>query len=178
MLSDEAGETATATTQAYVQGAGVVDGTLYVIGSQLRDTIVVTQSGNEVEVRTKLNRQRTSTSIVERSSLDAIMIETQSSSDTILVRHDGGITTEINAGSGNNTIRVPNGSADLNTLGGRDKIYLGDGDHVVDSGFGNDRIYTGNGDNHVTSLGGNNRIYLGIGDDTIVTGAGSDWIMT
>lgn len=69
-----------------------------------------------------------------------------------------------------------NANTIVNSLGGNDRITLGDGNDIINSGAGNDSIFTGNGTNTVNAGAGNDQVTGGNGNDTIDGGDGNDML--
>ena len=65
---------------------------------------------------------------------------------------------------------------DVNTAGGNDELYGGDGNDIIVGLGGDDEIYGGDGNDKLSGDHGNDEIYGGIGADTIIGGRGNDII--
>lgn len=83
----------------------------------------------------------------------------------------------INTSYGNDVIRALDANKYVvNAGGGNDRIRLGDGDNFIFDAIGDETITAGNGTNTITLLTGNNNVSTGGGNDRITTGYGNDTI--
>ena len=100
-------------------------------------------------------------------------------------RFDDVDTIEIEGLGGHNTINVGDGIVDsegtlvelaITTLGGRDRIEVGDNNAMIDTGDRRDTITVGNGNNIIRAGASRDRITVGNGINVIDAGTGSDRI--
>lgn len=146
-----------ATTQAVVTGVGLVDGTLYIIGSDGDDSVKVKSKSkkDELQVKAKLNRRgsgggdagpRLQESFA-LSSIDRIVSYLGSGDDD----YDGSkvnrhveLTQIVFGEAGNDEIKTGSGNDVLSGGIGRDKLKGGSGLDILIGGIGRDRL-KGNG---------------------------------
>ena len=116
------------------------------------------------------------------SGVEAIQINSLGGDDKITIRNSvvdaagDPIDVTINAGDGNDRIKVGDGDNVINAGEGKNKITTGDGDDVITTGSGDDSIKAGDGINVINAGEGKNKITTGDGDDDITTGSGNDSI--
>jgi Ca2+-binding RTX toxin-like protein/6-phosphogluconolactonase (cycloisomerase 2 family) len=153
-------------TTAVVTGIGIVDGTLYIIGTNDRDHIRVQshRRRDQIRIDAKLgdgaDRLRTT---YAKSDIDNIVVLALDGDDRV---HLGG------GGSGDDM------DIDASIYGdaGRDHLTGSRGDDFIDGGAGDDRINGRRGNDTLIDLEGHNRVDGGFGNDSITTGAGNDRI--
>ena len=159
-VDDGQGGVATDTTTAVVQGIGLVNGVLYVIGTDHNDNVQIhRQRGDRVKVDVKLGRDRTPHAVFDLDDVDSYTVFACGGHDHVHI---------------DERLEQP-----AKILGGRghDHLRSGGGDDVIKGGAGNDRISSGGGNDRITDLVGNNEVWSGPGNDRIVTGHGNDWIV-
>lgn len=192
-LTDGNGGSAIQTTRAVVTGVGVVDGVLYVIGTDAADHIRVRTKHGRLTVRAKLDGQHHSASYPV-GAVRKIVAITCAGSDHIDVLTPNHIPVHVEAGDGRDHILTAGGDDYIDGGNGRDHIHSFDGhdvifagagsDHVrsgsgddhVDGGAGHDTIFTEDGDDVVYGRGGMDDINAGRGDDIVFGGSGADWL--
>lgn len=177
-LTDDDGGMTTATTAATVQGVGLVGGTLYVIGTDVRDTVNVSLYGSNLRVQARLGGGALTTTWVPESSIQSIHILGCDGHDDIrlspLVTQDA----MMDGGEGNDILYTAKGNDVVIGGPGNDTIRTYDGDDTVDGGDGIDRIWTYQGDDDIDAGDGNNYVYAGDGNNVVVAGTGNDFIQT
>ena len=158
------------------------DGLLTIIGTNFADEISLTPAqdtsiptgSKSVRVVKTFNvnvRTNSQTSVNERfiaSEVDRIKVISVDGNDTIdLSNAEAGITADVFAGNGNDTIvGTPS----------NDRLYGQAGDDIISGGSGNDTIADNAGDNFIDGGDGNDRLFGGLGSDTISGGDGNDRI--
>lgn len=199
-LDDGNGGSDTLMTTAVVQGIGLVDGILYINGTDGRDWIEVNQHGGTLHVSAWLNKQGRfwyesySHEHFNPADVDAIVVIAGDHHDVVQVRPSSDIPVTVDAGGGNDWVRTAggddtvfggDGNDDIATDGGNDTIDAGEGHNWVDAGdgrntiaagTGSDVIWSGNGQDTIDAGDGNNLVHSGGGLDTITTGNGNDCV--
>ena len=168
--------------------AGVVDGTLRVVGSNAADAIVVYQSPAHavgqfvVSIRERPNNAPreefrfpmegiASISVRGLAGDDVIRLDGLSESD-LVVR----IPSRIDGGLGNDLI-VGTDSRDFITGGfGQDYVNARAGDDWVDGGWGRDDLNGGDGNDILSGGYGDDAVYGQAGNDSLRGGPGSDYV--
>lgn len=187
-------------TQSVVEGVGLVNGTLFILGTDGLDWIRVTQDEDTFHVSAWLNKQGwfryKDYSHTHFNSADVSEIVTMvggqsdvvevSAEPAISVYVDGGTGNDwIHTAGGNDTIFGGDGNDRIVTNGGHDTIdagagdnwiHAGDGQNEITAGSGSDIIHSGDGRDTIDAGDGHNVIYSGGGNDTITTGDGADWV--
>ncbi|WP_372716092.1 GEVED domain-containing protein [Novipirellula sp.] len=189
-LADDDGATVVATTTAAVQGVGLVDGKLWVIGTDGRDDVKIDRAWRYdgsgwwwypsnwfkvIEVDARLGQQHVRSEFA-KSDVDSIEIVTLGHRDRIDVKRHVDRPVMIDAGPGDDRINVDSGTATVFAGPGRDRVTTASGDDFVDGGEGNDAIWTDSGNDTIVDMDGDNEIRSGSGDDSITTGEGDDRI--
>lgn len=164
---------ATETTSAVVEGAGLVDGTLFVIGTDGKDVIHVHEhwQRDRITVHAHLDIRhhgrwwhRPSFTHVHETfaaeDVDQIVVHALDGNDHVYVGgcFYGGITTDavIFGGDGNDHL-----------IGGR-------GNDVIVGGAGNDHIYGGHGRDILIGGDGRDKVDGGSNDDLLIAGSASN----
>ena len=165
-IDSDGAESQPVVTQAWVQGMGLIDGVLYVIGSEGKDRITVSNAG------------RRDTQIAAKPLFPGVTIPQQ----TFLINDFSRI--EIYGRGGDDEIMVtlqaingvvPRGVT-IDGGAGNDTMQGGDGNDYLNGGLGIDRLYGGRGADTLVDLSGNNSFWGGEGDDSITAGDGDDQI--
>lgn len=192
-LSDGNGGIVTKVTQAVVTGVGLVDGVLYVIGTDAADNIRIREKHGRLTVRSNLDGQHQSAtySIDQIAKIVAITCAGNDHIDVLTPKH---IPVHVEAGDGRDHILTAggddyidggNGRDHICSFGGNDVIFAGAGNDLVFSGSGNDKvdggsgrdtIFAEDGDDVVYGRGGMDDINAGRGNDIVFGGSGSDWL--
>lgn len=164
----------TETTSAVVEGAGVVDGTLFVIGTDGKDVIHVHEHWrrDRITVHAHLDirhhgwwwhRRTTSTHVYQTfaaEDVDQIVVHARAGNDHVHVIgcFFGGITKDavIFGGDGNDQL-----------IGGR-------GNDVIVGGAGNDHMYGGHGRDILIGGSGRDKIDGGRHNDLLIAGSASN----
>ncbi|MCR9201123.1 MAG: Ig-like domain-containing protein [Planctomycetaceae bacterium] len=192
-LTDGNGGTATQTTQAVVTGVGLVDGVLYVIGTDAADHVRIRTKHGRLTVRARLDGQHQSATYAV-SDVTKIVAITCDGSDHIDVLTPSHIPVHVEGGDGRDHIFTAGGDDYIDGGKGRDHIcsfggndvilagagadivWAGSGDDYVDGGAGRDTIFGEDGDDTIYGRSGMDDIHGGRGADIIFGGAGADWL--
>ncbi len=184
-VDDGNGGVDTESTPAVVQGIGVVDNTLYIIGGDGHDWAKVRKRHGVLHVDLWLDGHRYhhhwhyqshSHKHFSPADVDAIVVITCDGHDGIDVLASSSTPVLADAGDGHDSIWTA--GADDTVLGGsgNDRIRTYGGDDTIDGGDGNNLVLAGSGNDVITTGAGNDCVHSGDGDDLISTGSGNDWI--
>lgn len=169
MLFDNAGESDVIVTQVVTQGAGFVDGTLYVIASSGDDRIRIRQVNEMVHATLWLDSppsRGVSHSIdVSSANVTQIFVFACDGNDWVKIQVNDDVPVEVTAGAGHDFIW---------TAGGNDRVFGGAGNDMIRTYAGNDFVDAGDGDDFVWSGSGDDIIYSGAGIDRVLSGSGND----
>ena len=189
-VNDGHGGRDTRTTTAVVQGVGVVDGTLYVIGTEGDDKVDVKLKGSDgaadqlINVKGEFDKKGDKEKFdIDRlaSDVDKIVILLCGGDDDAHVHNDitvdalidgGEGDDKLKGGSGNDTIIGGPGEDDLKGYDGNDLLDGGDDDDKLKGGKGDDIMLGGGGDDDLK--GGSDGGSDGGGDDVLSGGDGDD----
>ncbi|MCA9177508.1 MAG: VCBS domain-containing protein [Planctomycetales bacterium] len=147
-VEDGNGGTAVESSTAYVQGAGIVNGNLYVIGSNGDDRVKLSfnDDGTQVRVRMSLNDGDRTSSQFDTSGIDRVVAYLGDGDD----EYEGG---EM----GEDAIVAPL----------RQFVFGGDGDDHLKGGSGNDVLVGGAGRDELDGARGRNILIGGEGEDEL-----------
>lgn len=188
-LTDDDGGVATQTTSATTQGIGLVDGTLYIVGTDGKDNIRLREHHGMIHADVKLDGSWHGWGWFGRyvyQSQSHTQYAAESVTDVFVSLCDGDDHADIWVNS-ETPIHVLGGAGDdcIYTAGANDTIFGGDGDDfiksysgndIVDGGSGNNRIWSGDGDDFVSSGDGHDWVSAGDGDDVIQVGDGNNTV--
>ncbi|MCA9259634.1 MAG: hypothetical protein KDA61_10565, partial [Planctomycetales bacterium] len=194
-LDDGNGGTVSATTTAAVQGIGVVDGTLFVIGTNDRDNVYIDNKNvwegeghwwqwwkegdwvEKIRVYGKFGDSHFD-ELYDPADIVRVHVIVCDGNDDVHVHNGIELPVTVDAGAGHDDVRTGQGDDVVNAGSGNDQVWTGAGNDTVEGGAGNDKIYTDGGHDMVVDLQGANRIWAGSGDDTVATGNGDDVVYT
>lgn len=192
-LTDGNGGVDVQTTQAVVQGIGLVDGKLYVIGTNERDHVKIRTQHGRLTVKSKLGGNHQSATFAV-DDVTKVIVLTCAGADHIDVLTPSHILVHVESGDGNDHILTANGNDFIDAGNGRDHIcsfggedvifagaghdhvWAGAGDDFVDAGHGADVVFGENGDDLIYGRNGMDDINGGRGEDVIFGGSGADWL--
>ncbi|WP_406694298.1 PKD domain-containing protein [Singulisphaera sp. Ch08] len=139
------------TVKAVVSGAGLVDGTLYILGTDGRDDIKVNaKKGNLLEVDAKLDDRKIKQSF-NRTGISRIVVIAYAGDDKVDLKLDSQLHTSqtiaaiVLGGAGNDNLRSEDGNSILVGGDGIDKLTGKDDRSVLIGGLGSDRLKGGKG---------------------------------
>ena len=196
-LIDDDGGTDVETALVAIRGTSVIDGTLYVIGTDGNDDIRIRESGNNLRIYENLAGESPRNIYVPTADVHSIMIGSSNGNDFVSLNRPAHIPASIQAKGGNNRIYASDGQEIITTGDGKDTIRIadglfsidaGDGRNVIDGGHGDGTIDTGDDYDIVRIRSGNHTINVGDGgsyvrvnghgDNIITAGHGYDSITT
>ncbi|WP_422923846.1 PKD domain-containing protein [Singulisphaera sp. PoT] len=167
--SDSAASQAVA-TKAVVSGIGVVDGVLYVVGTEGRDNIRVTARNNgllEVDARLNANTRSGNRNLRQafgKAGLSSIVVVGYGGNDVVNVQ-----TVSMRNGQ---RFAALGASVPAIVLGGdgNDDLRSGIGNSILVGGAGNDRLNAGIGRSVLIGGLGRDRLQGGLGQDILIGG--------
>ncbi len=180
---DDDGGISTESTTGIVQGIGLVDGTLFIIGTDARDHITLKSAKGrkhqppQIEVDAKFRQGRNQIKQSETFNADAI--------DLVYVLLGNGddhylgqipFSQFVDGGSGDDLIQGGTGSDILIGGTGNDVIHSRGGDDILSGGDGHDLLLGGNGAEILLGGHGNDLLFGGNGQDLLFGGKGVDAI--
>ncbi len=153
VTDDDGGVSETVSTAAYIQGVGVVDGTLFIIGTEGRDHVKLThrEAADRLDVDAKFNQgagQTRSRDSYTAADIQRIVTLVCSGDDHVNFAPLNGFTGEIIVRGGRGEDTIIGGEANSILLGedGDDHILGGSGRDIVIGGLGADKTHGNNGD--------------------------------
>lgn len=170
----DGGETVgTSSVQVLTQGTLLIDGVLYVVGSNTgNDIVVISQCNNTIYVCATFNSNNPAT--FNASAVTEIQVRTRGGNDVVLtscnVMHD----MTIDGGNGNDYLTGGGGRNVIYGGAGNDTLYGADGDDILLGGDGNDDLLGGNGNDVLVGGDGNDILCGGEGRDLIIGGDNRD----
>ncbi len=163
----------------------LVDGTLYVIGTDGQDRLKLNDRNDQLEVDGWLNQDGGDVTSPRReyikktyaiSSVDRVVAVLGDGNNFYYGRIGDAIPQVVSSGDGNDAIYTGAGADEIDAGNGRNRVWSGNGDNLVTAGDGDDLIWSGNGKDTIDAGEGRNRIWAGEGNDTVWSGSGDDWI--
>lgn len=189
IVTDDDGDSSSAVaTTSVIQGVGLVDGVLYVIGTDGKDVINIRQNErrDRVTVNARLDVGQKGhggsdggsdggidriDAVFSAADVELIVVYGCDGDDQI---HLGGGESDGGSDGGADSPDDVSVNAIIYGGAGNDHIRDGQGNDYIDGGEGDDRITGRRGDDIIVDLFGDNRIKGGYGNDTITTGNGDD----
>lgn len=176
-VTDDDGGTVSQTTSAVVQGVGLVDGVLYIIGTNGDDSVSLKEGhhGTQLKVRAKFDGGPTQNSYFDIADIDRIEMHLCDGDDYASLthshwwhQHSVDIPATIYGGDGNDVLK---GGSQADVIDG------GDGNDCLHGNSGDDTIHGGNGHDWIDGDGGNDIVYAGAGNDQVWGGSGEDILL-
>ncbi|NQV27476.1 MAG: hypothetical protein HQ518_24260 [Rhodopirellula sp.] len=172
VVDDDGGTSVDALSTAVVQGIGVVDGTLYVIGTHGKDIV-------NVELTGKKDQQLKVTANLDVGGHSQGGSDGGSDGGADIAYFDPSAVNQIAIYlcDGDDHAVVGNGGSDGGSDGGFDIPALidgGAGNDQLTGGSGNDTLIGGAGNDHLNGRGGDDVLIGGLGDDNLDGGSGND----
>jgi Concanavalin A-like lectin/glucanases superfamily/Bacterial Ig domain/RTX calcium-binding nonapeptide repeat (4 copies)/Bacterial cadherin-like domain len=175
-VDDGNGGTDMSTTTAVSQGVGLVDGTLYIIGTDGRDDVKLKfkEKKDELKVDVKLDQGGSDGGSDGDSDADHIKRTFQLSSVDRIVSYLCGGDDHYDGGSDRGSDGGSDGGADLAIS---QFVFGGTGNDHIKGGRGNDVLSGGAGKDKLFGRAGNDILIGGIGKDKLKGGAGNDLLI-
>ena len=179
-VTDDDGGSSTAITRAVVTGVGLVDGTLYIIGTDGRDDVKIDlrPSHDQLKIEARLNRGHSDGgsdgnadgSVRIRSELMASSVD-----QIVAFLFDGNDKYDGSGGSDCGSDGGSDGGSDASTtLNIRQMVFGGNGDDQLKGGRWNDAIFGGAGKDKIEANDGDDILVGGDGEDKLYGGRGND----
>ncbi len=170
--TSSSGATATQTLTLNVEAVGVVDGDLYVAGTNGNDVLeIVTDGGGTVQV---YRDQQLIGSFGDVTG--TVVINGFGGDDVIEVTQQTSLPTLISGGDGNDSITGGSGRDQIDGGAGQDLIYGRNGSDVLIGGEAADIIFGGNGSDWIDGGEGDDLLFGENANDTLIGGQGADEI--
>ena len=176
-VTDDDGGTVSQTTSTVVQGVGLVDGVLYIIGTNGDDSVSLKERhhGTQLKVRAKFDGGPTQNTYFNIADIDRIEMQLCDGDDYASLthshwwhQHSVDIPATIYGGDGNDVLK---GGSQADVIDG------GDGNDCLHGNSGDDTIHGGNGHDWIDGDGGNDIVYAGAGNDSVWGGSGEDILL-
>lgn len=169
-----------ATTRTVVTGVGLINGTLYVIGTAGKDHIDVNRqvhggtggdNGPVIRVNARLgSSDGGSVQEFPAGQVTNIVIQLGEGDDHAQIHGDVTVTALIDGGADNDHLKSGGGRTTLLGGSGDDFLEGGDADDLVDGGDGNDKLDGGRGRDLMIGGTGSDDLKGGDGDDLLIGG--------
>jgi uncharacterized delta-60 repeat protein len=156
----------TATVNVLTVGTLLIDGTLYVVGSDSNDIVLFSKGSTTISVNASFNDNNPVT--FNSADVTDVQVRVRGGHDIVLTTSNITQTMTIDGGSGNDLLTGGGGRNVLFGGSGHDFLYGDGGDDVLFGGTGNDFLSGGSGDDVLVG---------GDGDDFLIGGAGRDLII-
>ncbi len=179
-IQDDDGGVDTWTTQNFVEGLGIVDGVLYLIGTEGDDHVKLRNWKNTsaILIDAKFDQgpnQRRERRLIEADQIDGVFAYLAAGND-----HYSGrlaIPQFVDGADGNDYIAGGSRSDILLGGFGNDVLTARGGNDVLLGGAGNDVIFGGQGNEIILGGFGNDLLVGGKGDDILLGGRGFDILL-
>jgi Ca2+-binding RTX toxin-like protein len=176
LVDDDTGSADGATT-AFVTGAGINDGVLYVVGTKGGDSVHINRWWKDhYKVNANFLTDRCHFRTFNGADFSEIEILVGDGHDHAHIA--GNIDTPVfmNGGDGNDYLIAGRGPTTLLGGAGNDKLIGGRADDVLRGGSGNDYLNGGSGDDQLFGGSGDDKLIGGSGHDLLRGGTGNDYL--
>jgi Ca2+-binding RTX toxin-like protein len=165
--------TATSSVQVLTQGTLLIDGVLYVVGSNTgNDIVLISQCNGTIYVCATFNSSNPAT--FNAADVTEIQVRTRGGNDVVLTACNVMHEMTIDGGNGNDYLTGGGGVNLVLGGAGNDTLYGANGDDVLLGGAGNDDLLGGNGNDVLVGGAGNDILCGGDGRDVIIGGEDHD----
>lgn len=144
-IDEDGGTSSTLTTQAIVQGINVIDGELFIIGSDSNDLVFVTKYCSSYHILTAFGGCNVNYVTQSTSGINSLTILTGSGNDYVKVDNRVKTPTLIDGGSGNDWLSGGGGMTAILGGSGNDMLYGNNGNDILIGGLGSDLVAGGSG---------------------------------
>ena len=173
---------------AYVEGVGLVDGVLYIVGTDGKDDVDIKLTGknnDQLDVKTKLAKGSGPAQpnpvqqnlVLNAANIDRIVMLLCGSDDKAKLHKDVLIDAEMHGGDGNDKLDGGGGRDLLFGEAGNDNVSGGRNSDVVVGGDGDDNLNSGSDGGPDDEFDGRDILIGGRGKDTLKTDKGDDLLI-
>jgi hypothetical protein len=168
-VTDDDGDSATATATVSVIGPGstLIDGTLYIIGTDQKDFVAITKHSSNIKVVATFNSSNPL--LFNIADVSEIEVRVRGGNDVVVIANSVTVPTTVDGGSGNDVLTAGGGDTVIYGGSGNDVLAGGPGDNVLIGGDGSDVIVGGAGRDLIVG-GDDSDILIGGGGDDILIG--------
>jgi Ca2+-binding RTX toxin-like protein len=175
-VSDGDGGVTDNTTTVEVLGTGtlLIDGTLYIIGTEECDIVFVKQHLGNIKVYATFNDDIPV--VFDADDVDHIDVRVRGGNDIVVFSHTVSHSTTIDGGSGHDILKGGSGR-DLILGGSGNDLLAGEaGDDMLLAGSGRDDLFGGSGNDVLVAGDSDDLLYGGSGRDLLIGGQDNDWL--
>jgi Ca2+-binding RTX toxin-like protein len=163
----------TSSVQVLGQGTLLIGNTLYIVGSNTaNDIVVITTSGSQIMVLATFNSNNPT--YFNSSAVTDIQVRTRGGNDIVVTTPNVTQTMTIDGGDGNDLLTGGGGKNVLIGGNGNDILYGAAGDDMLFGGAGNDDLYGGDGNDVLVGGDGNDILDGGNGRDVLIGSQDND----
>jgi PKD repeat protein len=169
ITDDDGGETALQ-THAIIAGVGLHNGSLVIIGTNLKDDLKVTKKQGLIVVKGTLGGIQLSRTF-EATMVNSFAALLFAGNDDFSVENKAGLWVFADGGDGADRLTAEAGTAIFRGGAGADQLEGSASADWLDGGDGNDVIFGYGGDDYLEGGGGGDQLTGGIGSDILDGGA-------
>jgi hypothetical protein len=158
--------TDTATVNVLTSGTLLIDGTLYIVGTNSCDIVLISKLSNQIIVLATFNNNNPTT--FNSSSVNHIEVRMRGNTDIVVTTSNVMQSMTIDGGAGNDLLTGGSGNNLLIGGAGHDVLYGAAGNDVLLGGDGNDDLFGGSGDDVLVGGNGNDYLDGGAGRDLMI----------
>ena len=155
-----------ATVQVLTEGVLLIDGTLYIVGNNQCNFVLISRCNSTIFVCASFSDDNPTT--FNSADVTDIQVRMRGSHDIVLTTSNVTQTMTVDGGSGNDLLTGGGGRNVIIGGSGHDFLYGDGGDDLLLGGTGNDQLFGGSG---------NDVLVGGDGDDCLNGGSGRDLII-
>ncbi|MEX2093581.1 MAG: PKD domain-containing protein, partial [Pirellulales bacterium] len=166
--------TDTATVNVLTAGTLLIDGTLYIVGTDSCDIVLISKCNNTIYVCATFNDSNPAT--FNSADVSDIQVRMRGGHDIVLTTGNVLQSMTIDGGSGNDLLTGGGGQNLIQGGSGHDFLYGAGGDDVLLGGTGNDFLSGGSGNDVLVGGDGDDVLKGGSGRDLIIGSQDNDWL--
>ena len=166
--------TDTATVNVLTAGTLLIDGTLYIVGTDSCDIVLISKCNNTIYVCATFNDSNPVT--FNSADVSDIQVRMRGGHDIVLTTSNVMQTMTIDGGSSNDLLTGGGGRNIISGGSGHDFLYGAGGDDVLLGGTGNDFLSGGSGNDVLVGGDGDDVLKGGSGRDLIIGSQDNDWL--
>ena len=171
-VTDGDGGVGTDTAQVITSGVHLIDGTLWVVGTNGYDLALITRCGDQIYVYASFNDDNPA--VYDSDDVQDIQVRLRGGHDILITTSNVTQSMTIDGGSGNDLL-TGGGGRDVITGGaGHDTLWGDGGDDVLLGGTGNDDLFGGSGNDVLVGGDGNDILSGGSGRDLLIGSQDND----